>query len=156
MSGEEQQLHIETLEKGNPTSEEEEEEIQALEREVKEMAQKILDFRRTLPDLLKKTLESSLAASRPILPQIDAAEAGISADRDLGAREHAESSKGVVLAEEDPEAAEKLRLLKLKLSKNLSAMPVILKRMRDCIEAIDKLDQYDVTAHPAFKRKRTH
>lgn len=45
----------------------EEEEVQKLEEEVKEMAQKILDYRTTLPDQLKSTLLSVLAAQRPVI-----------------------------------------------------------------------------------------
>lgn len=45
----------------------EEEEVQKLEEEVKEMAQKILDYRTTLPDQLKSTLVSVLAAQRPVI-----------------------------------------------------------------------------------------
>lgn len=44
-----------------------EEEVQKLEEEVKEMAQKILDYRTTLPDQLKSTLVSVLAAQRPVI-----------------------------------------------------------------------------------------
>ncbi|KAL5981474.1 hypothetical protein ACLOJK_015536 [Asimina triloba] len=156
MSGEQQ-----TLENGDPTSQEEakaEAEIRALELEVKDMAQRILHFRRTVPQRITKVLESSLAAKRPPVPPTDAAEeataAGISSDAGAGL-EHAESSGATTLLEVDPKADGKIHLLKEKSSKNLSTMPIVLKRMHECIAAIDKLDEYNFNIHEAFKRKRT-
>ena len=58
-------------------------------------------------------------------------------------------------AEQDQEIAEKLQLLKDKISSNVSAMPIVLKRMKECISKIDKLDSYNGIIHPAFKRKKT-
>jgi hypothetical protein len=50
------------------SSEEEEEEVEKLEADVKEMAHKILEYRATLPDQLRTTLASALAAQRPVSP----------------------------------------------------------------------------------------
>ncbi|KAF5177323.1 hypothetical protein FRX31_033088 [Thalictrum thalictroides] len=69
--------------------------------------------------------------------------------------DNAESSKGELLAEVNSETTEKLNLLKHKISNNISTMPTLLKRMNDCILMFDKLDTYNVSIHPAFKRKRT-
>ncbi|PQM35352.1 uncharacterized protein Pyn_37287 [Prunus yedoensis var. nudiflora] len=41
------------------------EELEVLECEVKEMAEKILEYRATLPDQLKNTFASILAAQKP-------------------------------------------------------------------------------------------
>lgn len=68
---------------------------------------------------------------------------------------HAELGASSVQAEEEKEYAEKIQLLKQKLSNNASAMPNVLKRMKDCISRIDKLDSYNGDVHPAFKRKRS-
>lgn len=46
------------------------EELEALESDVKQMAQKILEYRETLPDRLKSTLASILAAQRPLVPVV--------------------------------------------------------------------------------------
>ncbi|KAF8379511.1 hypothetical protein HHK36_028949 [Tetracentron sinense] len=131
------------------------EELEKLEIEVKQMAQTILHHRATLPDQFKKTLTFVMAAQRPVLPHFDdMAEPGISGDRNPDAGEHVELRKGAFLAE-DPETAEKLRLLKLKLSSNVSAMPIVLKRINECSSLIDKLDANSGITHPTFKRKRT-
>lgn len=58
-------------------------------------------------------------------------------------------------AEGDQAILEKIRLLNEKISSNASAMPIVLKRMRECISKIDKFDSQNLTIHPAFKRKRT-
>ncbi|KAJ8623887.1 hypothetical protein MRB53_032417 [Persea americana] len=134
--------------------EDEEGEIEDLERQVGEMAEKIIHFRTTVPDLLKETLESSLIARRPFLPQIDLSQASVTSDRNHGAGANIELSNQALLEEEDPETAAKICLLKSKISSNVSAMPVILKRMNECITAIDKLDRCNVDIHPAFKRRR--
>ncbi|XP_043716698.1 uncharacterized protein LOC122664786 [Telopea speciosissima] len=132
------------------------EEVEKLEVEVKQMAERILHYRTTLPDQFKKTVSSVLAAQRPILPNLDAtAQLGVDGDRVSDAGEHIESSKGALVAEEDPETKEIIRLLTLKISSNVSAMPIILKRMNECISMIDRLDSFNGSIHPIFKRKRT-
>lgn len=50
------------------SSEEEEEENEELERDVKQMAEKLLQYRTTLPDHLRSTFSSVLTAQRPVLP----------------------------------------------------------------------------------------
>ncbi|KAJ4981154.1 hypothetical protein NE237_031991 [Protea cynaroides] len=88
-----------------------------LEVEVKQMAQRILHYRKTLPDGFKKTIASVIAAQRPLLPNLDAtAQPSVTGDSVPDAGEHIESSKGALVAEEDPEIKEKIRLLKLKIS----------------------------------------
>lgn len=56
---------------------------------------------------------------------------------------------------EGPGEAEKLQLLKQKISSNASALPVILNRMKEYMARIDKLESSNGVIHPAFKRKRT-
>lgn len=50
-------------------STEEDSDLETLESDIKQMAQKILEYRATLPDQLKNTLISVLAAQRPPFPQ---------------------------------------------------------------------------------------
>ncbi|KAI4355060.1 hypothetical protein L6164_003873 [Bauhinia variegata] len=125
------------------------EELEALESDVKQMAQKILKDRETLPDQLKTTLASVLAAQRPLVlevsdpvPNPDVTEQDVLSEEKLS-------------TPEDPETAKKVQLLKGKISSNAEAMPLVLKRMKDCIARIEKLDSYNMIIHPAFKRKRT-
>lgn len=67
-----------------------------------------------------------------------------------------DSGTSALIAEEDKEYAEKIEMLKNKLLNNASAMPNVLKRMKECISKIDKLESCNgVIIHPAFKRKRT-
>ncbi|KAG6725388.1 hypothetical protein I3843_02G023900 [Carya illinoinensis] len=128
----------------------EEEELEKLESDVMEMAHRILDYRAALPDQLRTTLVSGLAFQRPIFPHgLEPSPSG----RPI-LEGPVESSVEAVQAEEDQETAEKIRLLKDKISSNVSATPVVLKRMKDCISKIDKLDSYKEITHPAFKRKK--
>ncbi|XAR63066.1 hypothetical protein NMG60_11022875 [Bertholletia excelsa] len=135
--------------------EEEEEEVGRLEGEVKHMAQKILDYRTTLPDQLKNALTASLAAQRPPIPThlVDGSEPGPSYNPNPEVRGVSES--GEEPPRIDQEIAEKTQLLKQKISNNVSAMPVLLKRMRECISRIDNLESCNGFIHPAFRRKRT-
>ncbi|MBA0554253.1 hypothetical protein Golob_013369, partial [Gossypium lobatum] len=48
-----------------------EEDLEELQSDVKEMAEKILEYRATIPDQLKTTLDSILSTQRPDLPRID-------------------------------------------------------------------------------------
>lgn len=52
----------------NELEQREEEDVEKLEEDVNEMAQKILHYRTTLPDQLKSALASSLVAQRPAFP----------------------------------------------------------------------------------------
>ncbi|XP_048333626.2 uncharacterized protein LOC107404887 [Ziziphus jujuba] len=126
------------------------EELDRLEMEVKEMAQKILHYRATLPNQLKDTLASVLAAQRPVLPH--GSDPCPSGDPKPG---QVISNNGALLAEEDQETAKKIQLLKAKIAHNVSVMPFVLKRMKECISKIDQLDcQNNRIIHPAFKGKR--
>ncbi|WOG88587.1 hypothetical protein DCAR_0207822 [Daucus carota subsp. sativus] len=140
------------------SSEDEERELENLESDVTEMATKIAECRDTLPNQLTSTLASLLTAQRPVLSSSfdfgsDPGPSGHSASGDTS--RHAELGASSVQAEEEKEYAEKIQLLKQKLSNNASAMPNVLKRMEDCISRIDKLDSYNGDIHPAFKRKRS-
>ncbi|KAI5345600.1 hypothetical protein L3X38_013477 [Prunus dulcis] len=64
------------------------------------------------------------------------------------------SNKGALLADGD-QTSEKLRLFRDKLSSNVAALPILLKRMTECISKIDNLDSENIIIHPAFKKKRT-
>ncbi|WJX83302.1 hypothetical protein P8452_65972 [Trifolium repens] len=120
-------------------------EIEKLEFHLKEMGQKILEYRATLPDHLKSTFLSVLDSQRPFLPELNS-----------GASEQNISREESSSEQEDPEAATKLKLLHEKISSNCSAMPVVLKRMKDCIAKFDKLDSYNpVYIHQDFKRNKT-
>ncbi|KAB1207469.1 hypothetical protein CJ030_MR7G012487 [Morella rubra] len=113
---------------GSGSEDEELEKLEKLESNVKEMAHKILEYRSTLPDQLRTTLASVLTAQRPVLP--DWLEPGLSGD----AEGQVKSSEGVQQAVEDQEIAEKVQLLKDKISSNISAVPTVLKRMREFVD----------------------
>lgn len=66
---------------------------------------------------------------------------------------HTEANEAT-LPEEERSAADKLRLVKDKISSNFSALPIVLKRMKETTSKIDKLESYDGIIHPAFKKKR--
>ncbi|KAM7261148.1 hypothetical protein ACFE04_026623 [Oxalis oulophora] len=128
--------------KSGPESEPEED-LEMVESEVKQMAVKILEYRDTLPDQLKTSFTSLLSSQRPLTyPHQDSGEP-------------AETSRGAAITDKEQKTNEKISLLKAKISSNISAMPVVLKRMKECISRIDKLDSYDGIIHPAFKKKRT-
>ncbi|KAI9182384.1 hypothetical protein LWI28_024788 [Acer negundo] len=147
-------VEIRSSECGSGEPECEEEELEKLESDVKQMAQRILEYRATLPDQLKNTFASILSAQRPALPGIEPqSEPGPSRDHNPDSGGHVES-KGTTLVGEDQMTADKIRLLKDKISSNVSAMPIVLKRMKECINKIDKLDSYNGIIHPAFKKKK--
>ncbi|MCL7040604.1 hypothetical protein MKW94_006673 [Papaver nudicaule] len=142
----------------------EEEVVKALEVEVKQMAKSILNYRQTLPDQLKNTLATLLVAQRPapVEPVDSSCTSQTPVPGILGPAESAsqdgeeslESGKVALLAEDDPETARKILLLKAKVSSNVAAMPIVLKRVNDCISKIDNLGTYDANLFPGFKRKK--
>ncbi|KAL5727484.1 hypothetical protein ACHQM5_000676 [Ranunculus cassubicifolius] len=129
------------------SDDEDEEEIDTEEEQelqIKQMAQLIQKYRSTIPDRIKDSFSSLLIAQRPpILPSLSPV---------LQLNDRNPES---VDAEEDGDIAEKIELLKKKISSNVSAFPTVLKRVNDCISRFDKLDSYNVNIHPAFKKKRT-
>ncbi|XP_028769207.1 uncharacterized protein LOC114726698 [Neltuma alba] len=116
------------------------------------MAQEIMERRSTLPEQFKSTLASVLAAQRPLVPEFSdigqpEAPNSVASEQDILFRQKL-SDVG------DPETAKKVQLLKEKISSNACIMPVVLKRMKDCMARIEKLDSCNVIIHPAFKGKK--
>ncbi|KAA8516040.1 hypothetical protein F0562_019219 [Nyssa sinensis] len=131
------------------------EELEKLEADVKQMAQKILEYRATLPDELKNTLALIIASQRSIVATNleDGSEPGPSGDHNPVVERLAESGKESSVAE-DQKTAEKTQLLKQKISNNASALPAVLKRTKECMSRIDNLDSCNGFIHPAFRKKR--
>ncbi|GAB2291014.1 hypothetical protein Dimus_025270 [Dionaea muscipula] len=129
----------------------EEESLEKLEEEVKEMAQKLVHYRSTFPGQLKAITARILAAQRPELPDSNVgSQPGPSGNP--GAGLHVDASE-VVSTAEDHETADKLHLLRDKISTNVSATPIVLKRLNDCISRIDKLSSCH-EINPIFKRRK--
>ncbi|KAI3863704.1 hypothetical protein MKW98_031296 [Papaver atlanticum] len=147
---------------------EEEEVVKALEVEVKQMAKSILEYRQTLPDQLKKSLATLLVAQRPssvepveedfpspltsqtLVPGI----LGPAGSANQNGAESLESGKVALLAEDDPETARKILQLKAKVSCNVAALPIVLKRVNDCISKIEILVRMMLTFFLVLKGKR--
>ncbi|KAG6389297.1 hypothetical protein SASPL_150764 [Salvia splendens] len=113
-----------------------EQEVLKLEEELEEIAQKLLDYRTNLSGQLSSTISSLLESQRLLLPGLMRDTAGLP-----------------VMADSDE--AEKLQLLKQKISSNASAMPVVLNRLKEYMARIDALDSSNRIIHPAFKMKQT-
>ncbi|AEE81894.1 hypothetical protein AtNW77_Chr4g0272141 [Arabidopsis thaliana] len=122
--------------------------LEKLESDVKQMAKKISEYRQTLPDHLRNTLDSALSSHIPVFPNIDSGSDPLPSS----CLTIAEAQVPGVLEEQDSE--EKWIQLKERMSRNAANIPKVVKRMRECIESIDKLDSLEVTIHPAFKRQR--
>lgn len=81
----ETRVDIRGAECGSGESEPEEEDLQKLESDVKQMAQKILEYRATLPDQLKSTFASILSSQRPVLSGFESeSEPGPSGEHNRG------------------------------------------------------------------------
>ncbi|KAK4418635.1 hypothetical protein Salat_2276300 [Sesamum alatum] len=128
-----------------------EEEVLKLEEQVQQMAEKLLEYRATLPDQLGSTLSSLLASQRPVsLTRLAVEEPGPRSRERLptGCRRRS------YLALERTVEAEKIQLLKQKISGNAFTLPVALKRMEVYMARIEELASPNGVIHPAFKRKR--
>ncbi|KAK9056184.1 hypothetical protein SSX86_027273 [Deinandra increscens subsp. villosa] len=121
-------------------------ELEKLEEDVKLMADKIAEFRDTLPDHLRNTLASILSAQRPVNFS--------HSDKDPGPSSTNPNPESGTMVQEDPLYVEKIERIKQKISSNKSAMSSQLKRMADCMSRIDKLDSFNNGIHPAFKRSK--
>ncbi|CAI9764846.1 unnamed protein product [Fraxinus pennsylvanica] len=100
----------------------EEEEVLKLEEEVEQIAQKVLEYRTTLPDQLNSTLASLLSSQRPIITPSSLSENGSEPGPESEAGHNSgvpvESNIMASLVGEDQEEAEKIQLLKQKISRN--------------------------------------
>ncbi|CAI0470395.1 unnamed protein product [Linum tenue] len=131
----------------------EEQELDALAEEVQQMANKIRQYRATLPDQLKTALASLLSSQRPLVRGFDSSS---SSHPGPSGKPAPDASTSALPTEEDQHTAEKVVLLKDKVARNASSMPVALKRMRDCMSKIDMLgSSSNGEIHPAFREKRT-
>ena len=156
----------------NPESEED---LEELESDVKKMAEKILEYRATIPDQLKTTLDSILSTQRPNFSRIDdGSEPGPSAEHNAGRslnflgfvnlgfdksfliidQDFVFIDSEEMEVDEERRTEEKIRLLKEKISSNISAMPIVVKMMKECISRIEKLDSCNGIIHPAFKKEK--
>ncbi|GER26437.1 hypothetical protein STAS_02085 [Striga asiatica] len=139
----------------------EEEEVLKLEEEVHQMAQKILEYRTTLPDQFSSTLRSVLASARPVLSTRLADERTgpetpmLLPDSEARVTQALTRENTELPITEDKEEAEKIQLLKQKLSNNTAVLPAVLNRMKEYMARIDKLESSNLIIHPAFKRKPT-
>lgn len=67
----------------------------------------------------------------------------------------AETQAPLRLGTEEQDCEQKMIQLKDIVSRNAANMPKVVKRVRECIETIHKLDSLDGrTIHPAFTRRR--
>ncbi|KAF8017129.1 hypothetical protein BT93_H2354 [Corymbia citriodora subsp. variegata] len=122
-------------------------EIERLESDVSRMAEKILHHRATLPDQLKQALDLLKSAERF---DFAGSRPGTSGDSDRGAGEMSAA------VERDAEMLKKVQLLREKTAANASMVPILLKRMKDCISLIDNLSTQEHSAiciPSSFNRK---
>ncbi|KAL6323111.1 hypothetical protein AAG906_027375 [Vitis piasezkii] len=136
------------------------EELEELEADVKEMAQKVRHYRTSLPDQLKATFTSILSSQRPpFLEFVSGSEPEASGEPNpvsggciCGACRGRGNGDNSGCGGDD---FEKIQLLKQNISCNASTIPVLLKRLNECMSMVDKLDSYNGIMHLAFKRRRT-
>ncbi|XP_022980439.1 uncharacterized protein LOC111479807 [Cucurbita maxima] len=129
-------------------------EVEELELEVNQIAQRIHHYRSTLSAQLKSSFFSLLESSRPL--PVGASELGTSAAPPDHEDDEQTTTRGEgTVHEEGLETAKKIQLLEDKISSNIILIPTVLKRMKDCISTIDNLASYNGVIHPAFKRKKT-
>ncbi|XP_011092134.1 uncharacterized protein LOC105172418 [Sesamum indicum] len=135
----------------NPQEAAAEEEVLKLEEEVQQMAEKLLEYRATLPDQLSSILSCLLASQRPVsLTRLAVEESGPEAGKPPLPDAEAGATQGLERTVE----AEKIQLLKQKMSGNALTLPVVLKRMEVYIAKIEELASSNGVIHPVFKRKR--
>lgn len=143
----------------------EEEELEQLEAEVKDLADKLGQMRRAMPSVLKEKLESLLVTMRPAFPdsqeepsaQFQSREGSSDkptfSEKGHGAAPLLKAAAGEEEDEEERETAAQIALLKSKIAANVAAMPSVLKRMKLVIEKINKLDQYKGNIDCVFTKK---
>ncbi|KAL0712319.1 hypothetical protein Bca4012_019297 [Brassica carinata] len=127
-------------------------ELEKLESEVREMAKKIGEYRKTLPDHLRNTLDSALSSSHRPNTASGSDPLPSSYERLTIAPE---TQAPLRLGTEEQDCEQKMIQLKDIVSRNAANMPKVVKRVRECIDTIHKLDSLDGrTIHPAFTRRR--
>ncbi|KAI4372349.1 hypothetical protein MLD38_010591 [Melastoma candidum] len=123
-------------------------EVEKLEADVAELADRIIRYRRTVPEQLKEAF-SSLTSSES-WDFSSPSEAGDGANASVGG-EMTGLGTSSHYSRDDEAIKEKLELLKRKTLANASAMEPLLKRMRDCISRIGSLNSSEDSVHPVFK-----
>ncbi|KAK4769795.1 hypothetical protein SAY87_030327 [Trapa incisa] len=133
-----------------------EEDLEQLELEVQNMAEKILHYRSTLSEQLKNAFAVLASAHRPEFPQVDSgSEPRPSGAPRQGPSRDSELVSNSPVSESYIDTAKKIELLKEKTMKNIAALHGLLKRLKGCVSAIDNLDSHPSIIHPAFRKDRT-
>ncbi|KAL4353455.1 hypothetical protein GQ457_06G032080 [Hibiscus cannabinus] len=120
-----------------------EEDLEEVESDVKKMAEKILEYRSTIPKQLHATLASVLSSQRPDFSDVGS-EPGSSGELNPDSEE----------TELEQRRKEKAGVVKEKISSNISAMPVIVNRMKECISRMGELNSGNGVIHTAFKKRK--
>ncbi|KAL6513597.1 hypothetical protein OROGR_021083 [Orobanche gracilis] len=131
--------------------EDEEEELIELQEEVEQIAQKILEYRTTLPGQLTSTLSSLLASQRPFLPT-HLVDEGLDPETGTLSGLNSEAGNGEGLmrenmtlsVKEDSQQAEKIRLLNKKISSFPAVVRDVVSRTKECMARIGKLESSEV------------
>lgn len=69
---------------------------------------------------------------------------------------HVVSRSGAHLGTEDQESRDRYVQFKETVCGNVNTMPLVVKRMRECKESIDKSNSLNGTIHPAFTRRKAN
>ncbi|KAM0848494.1 hypothetical protein ACQ4PT_054362 [Festuca glaucescens] len=117
-----------------------EEEVEELEREVADLGRRILEHRRDAATRFLDATVSRLAAFRPT------ACPGVPSEQ--------QSVAGTSHAEAEQDMVEKLKIFKSNTEASIAGMPKVLKKMKECVAQMEKLEQLSVNIHPVFQRKR--
>lgn len=136
-------------------------ELEKLEAEVEELADRLFKLRKTRPSLFMDKLEALLVSTRPAIldPQVSSAQFQ-SEDKSTFPEESLQKRLGIskllTAEEEEQDTTMQIVLLKSRIAANAASMPALLERMKVCIEKINKLDQYNDNIDYVFTKKLTH
>ncbi|ANM57726.1 hypothetical protein AtNW77_Chr1g0000811 [Arabidopsis thaliana] len=122
-----------------------EEDLEKMESEVEQMSRKVSEYRKSLPSNLSNSVISS---RRSNFPNIDS----------LGFRTTSTalvSRDGAHIGGIEQESRDSLIQLKERVYENIATVPLVVERMRESKERIDKSISFNgTTMHPAFTRRK--
>ncbi|XP_020870077.1 uncharacterized protein LOC110225229 isoform X2 [Arabidopsis lyrata subsp. lyrata] len=133
-----------------------EEDLEKLESEVEHMSRKVSEYRKSLPSHLSNTVISSHRSNFPNISS--GSDSLLFRTTTTDWEELVLSRDGARLGGIEQESRDNFIQLKERVYENIATVPLVVERMREGKERIDKSNSFNgtTTIHPAFTRRKAN
>ncbi|VYS44694.1 unnamed protein product [Arabidopsis thaliana] len=132
-----------------------EEDLEKMESEVEQMSRKVSEYRKSLPSNLSNSVISSRRSNFPNIDSLGFRTTSTVILFLASLEEPLVSRDGAHIGGIEQESRDSLIQLKERVYENIATVPLVVERMRESKERIDKSISFNgTTMHPAFTRRK--